>query len=92
MSKPLMPDDMRDWPERLRVNIAALDLAVALHNSRSGVYGPRIAFDELTNAIKRAYIECASRIIRELKPRRPTEGILPAELADVARQSLRVVR
>jgi len=81
-----------DWPEQLRVNVASIRLAHALHEARREAYSPlMLDFDALPLNIRQAYTETASAILKATKPQ---DG-LPDDVQIaplLARQQMRVVR
>lgn len=74
-------DDMRLWPEALRVNFEATRLAPMIYYCQHQVYGGSgMLWDALSPASKNLYIAVAGNLLQTFKPEapKPNPGTLSA--------------
>jgi hypothetical protein len=66
---------MKDYPEILRVNLAACQVAPHIHAAKCEAYGgSSIPWADLSQASRRLYIEIAADLIRQFKPDRTSSS------------------
>lgn len=62
-------DDMRGWPEALRVNFEASRLAPMIYYCQHQIYGGSgMLYDALSPASKQMYIAIAGQLLQTFKP------------------------
>lgn len=74
-----MTAEVRDYPRRLRLNVAAVSLAESMYRASADVYGVCVRdWPALDPIAKQTWVEKAERVILTLKPGRvldfPLEG------------------